>query len=59
MNRVIFSDKLLVSAGRDHTLRLWDPETGRLAKALDAHSDSVFTLAMSANGRLLASGGRA
>jgi len=58
VNRVIFSDKLLVSAGRDRALRLWEVETGRLAKTLDAHNDSVYILAMSANGRLLASGGR-
>jgi WD40 repeat protein len=58
VNRVVFSDKLLVSAGRDRALRLWELETGKLAKTLDAHNDSVYTLAMSANGRLLASGGR-
>jgi WD40 repeat protein len=58
VNRVTFRGKLLVSAGRDRALRLWELETGKLAKTLDAHNDSVYTLAMSANGRLLASGGR-
>jgi WD40 repeat protein len=58
VNRVIFRDKVLVSAGRDRALRLWELETGKLAKTLDAHNDSVYALAMSANGQLLASGGR-
>jgi hypothetical protein len=58
VNRLIFSGKLLLSAGADRTLRLWEFETGKLAKTLDAHSDSIYTLAMSADGRLLASGGR-
>jgi hypothetical protein len=58
VNRLMFSEKLLVSAGRDSALRLWEPRTGKLIKALDAHNDSVYTLAMSANGQLLASGGR-
>jgi hypothetical protein len=58
VNRVIFSDKMLVSAGRDRALRLWDCEAGKPAKTLNAHNDSVYTLAMSENGRLLASGGR-
>jgi WD40 repeat protein len=58
VNRVMFLEKLLISAGRDRALRLWEPGTGELVKTLDAHNDSVYTLAVSANGQLLASGGR-
>ena len=36
---------------------MWEPRTGNLARTLEAHTDSVYTLS-AANGQLLASGGR-
>jgi WD40 repeat protein len=37
-------------------IKLWDPESGRLLQTLEGHSDSVNSVAFSADGKLLASG---
>ena len=50
--------RLLASGGRDNTVRLWDPETGRLVATLPGHTDWVLDVAFSADGRLLASASR-
>ncbi|MBE9126841.1 MULTISPECIES: Hsp70 family protein [unclassified Coleofasciculus] len=46
----------LVSCG-DKTIKMWHLHTGELLQTLVGHSDLVVTMAISPNGRLLASGG--
>src|SRR5271154_1791741 len=47
--------KLLVSASRDHTVRVWDPATGASLQTLEGHSGSVHGVVFSPDGKLLAS----
>jgi RNA polymerase sigma factor (sigma-70 family) len=49
--------KLLVSAGADRTVRLWEPVTGRLIGRLGGHEKAAGPLVFSPDGRVLASGG--
>jgi WD40 repeat protein len=51
--------QLLISAGADGTVRLWEPGTGRLVAILQGHTHAgaIWGLALSADGTLLASGG--
>src|SRR5207244_1306156 len=55
---VVFSPdgKLLASAGKDHTIKIWDPITGTLLKTLREFSTPVQTLSFSPDGRMLAAG---
>src|SRR5207249_279724 len=46
--------KLLASAGKDHTIKIWDPITGTLLKTLTEFSTPVQTLSFSPDGRMLA-----
>ena len=48
--------RLLASAGRDKTVRLWDPATGDCLRILTGHAGTVAGVAFSPDGRLLASG---
>jgi WD40 repeat protein len=48
--------KLLATGGIDATIRLWDPESGRLVSALLGHAEPVRALGWSPDGRVLASG---
>lgn len=47
--------RLLASASRDNTVRLWDPATGAVQRTLKGHSAWVDLVAFSPDGRLLAS----
>jgi tetratricopeptide (TPR) repeat protein len=47
----------LASAGRDGTVRVWDPATGQEALALRGHAGAVLSVAYSPDGRRLAAAG--
>ncbi|KAK4458976.1 hypothetical protein QBC42DRAFT_299809 [Cladorrhinum samala] len=57
VNSVTFSPdgRILASASRDQTVRLWDTATGRTVYTLKGHSDWVRSVAFSPDGRILAS----
>ena len=46
--------RLLATASRDDTARLWDPATGEHLRTLTGHTDGVWGVAFSPDGRLLA-----
>ncbi len=58
ISRVAWSPdgRTLASPSRDHTIRLWDAESGELRRTLEGHSGEVLSVAWSPNGRTLASG---
>jgi WD40 repeat protein len=40
----------------DNTIKLWDVASGRLVRTLSGHTNHVYSVAFSPDGRLLASG---
>lgn len=48
--------KLLASASRDHTVKIWDVATGEQVGTLEGHASQVWSVAFSPDGKLLASG---
>lgn len=48
--------RLLASGSWDHTIKLWNLNTGKVRQTLEGHKDSVLSIAFSPNGLLLASG---
>ncbi len=48
--------KRLASGSYDHTVRLWDAETGLELRRLEGHTESVTSVSFSGDGKRLASG---
>ncbi len=48
--------KILASPSKDHTIRLWDAQTGQHLRTLKGHSGIVSSVAWSPDGKALASG---
>ncbi len=48
--------RFLASPSFDHTIRIWDAQTGELCRTLTRHPGGVFSVAWSPDGRTLASG---
>lgn len=48
--------RFLASGSWDHTIKVWDVNTGNLLQTLQGHQDLVLSIAFSPNGLLLASG---
>ena len=48
--------RILASGGGDHSVRLWDTQTGALLQILEGHSNAVTSLAFHPDGISLASG---
>jgi hypothetical protein len=46
-----------VSGGADHTLRVWDLESGVCLRTLEGHSDGVNSVSVTQDGRRIVSGG--
>ncbi|HTU91212.1 MAG TPA: WD40 repeat domain-containing protein, partial [Gemmataceae bacterium] len=47
--------KVLAVSGQ-HTIELWDPESGRLLHTLTGHKDTIWSMAFSADGKTIVSG---
>lgn len=48
--------KLLASAARDHVIKLWDVESGKLQRTLEGHDADIYCATFSRDGKLLATG---
>ncbi|CEP00326.1 unnamed protein product (mitochondrion) [Plasmodiophora brassicae] len=60
VNHMAFSPdgRLIASAAFDHSIRIWDGQTGRFLATLRGHVQAVYSVAWSADSRLLVSGSR-
>lgn len=48
--------KLLASGGSDKTVKIWDPQTGKIIRSLRGHNKSVTAVFFSPDGKLIMSG---
>ncbi len=49
------NDKIIATGAGDGKIMLWDESSGRIEKVIDAHREPIFDLALSNDGKLLAS----
>ena len=49
--------KYIATASDDHTVKVWNAQSGALVCTYTGHSDEVYALAWSPNGKFIASGG--
>ena len=49
--------KTVVSAGRDHTAKLWDAASGKVRATLNGHTDSIRGVAFTLDGKTVVTGG--
>ena len=47
-----------VGHGQDHSLKMWDAQSGKVLRSLEGHEDEVTTVAFSSDGKSLVSGGK-
>eukprot|EP00798_Chlamydomonas_sp_ICE-L_P020287 gene20287-27045_t len=47
---------LLATASFDHTVKLWDVEAGKCVNSLEQHTQPVYSVSFSPNGKLVATG---
>src|SRR5688500_15622728 len=47
--------RLLTSGSIDHTVRLWDTQSGKTVRILNGHKTEVYAVAFSADNQMLAS----
>lgn len=50
--------RMVVSASRDSTVKVWDVRTGKLREDLPGHEDEVFAVDWSPDGQRVATGGK-
>lgn len=50
--------RLLVTASKDTTLKVWNMRTYKLAKDLPGHQDEVYAVDWSPDGQMVGSGGK-
>jgi ribosome assembly protein 4 len=50
--------RLLVTASKDTTLKVWSMQTGKLAVDLPGHQDEVYAVDWSPDGKRVGSGGK-
>ena len=56
--RGVRTERLWPRVLTDHTVKLWEAATGKLLTSLQGHTDSVWSVAWSPDGKTLASGSR-
>jgi len=49
--------RMAASGSRDHTIKLWEVESGKLVRKLEGHAGDVKAVAFSADGKRVVSGG--
>lgn len=47
--------RLIASASHDHTVRLWNAESGKIIRVLSGHTDEIYAVAFSPDNQTLAS----